>query len=206
MSKPWRGLRHRRNGRLVIYSEAMAQPSPRPTDRDAIHATAARMFREQGYARTTIPAIAAASGVSPALVLRHFRSKELLFLETMQLTIDKEPLLDVPLSELGVRLAEMLMDLDHRVRDIFLALVRGSTEPRISELLSASHETAFVQPLRARLTGPGAELRARLAGALAGGLLYALWVARDEGLLAADRGELTTRYGALFQQVLTPPP
>ncbi|MBC7274790.1 MAG: TetR family transcriptional regulator [Streptomyces sp.] len=174
------------------------------TTREAIHAAAARLFRERGFARTTVRQIAAAAATDPALVIRHFRSKELLFLETMHLTIDDEPLLDVPLERLGETLAELLVDLGGAARGIFLALVRGSNEARIEERLRATHETLFVAPLRARLTGPDADLRARLAGALAGGLLYALWVARDEGLRRTDRGELVSRYGSLLQGVLTP--
>jgi hypothetical protein len=47
-------------------------------------------------------------------------------------------------------------------------------------------------------------VRARLAAAIIGGLLYALWVVEDEALLAVGRPALVDRYGALLQQVLTP--
>ncbi|CAM5357653.1 hypothetical protein SGRIM128S_05063 [Streptomyces griseomycini] len=87
---------------------------------------------------------------------------------------------------------------------MFLALVRGSNEPQIHERLRDTHEHVFIAPLRRRLSGPDADVRARMAAALAGGLLYALWVAGDEGLLRTDRTELVSRYGALFQGVLTP--
>ncbi|MDG9717276.1 TetR family transcriptional regulator [Streptomyces sp. DH24] len=182
----------------------MPQTGPGTTTREAIHAAATRLFREQGFARTTVRQIAAAAKADPALVIRHFRSKELLFLETMHLTIDDEPLLDVPLEQLGEKLVELLVDLDGSARDIFLALVRGSGEKQIAERLRVSHETTFVRPLRARLTGPDADVRARLAGAMAAGLLYALWLAGDGTLLRADRKELVTRYGPLLQEVLTP--
>ncbi|MEU5460824.1 hypothetical protein ACH41C_09510 [Streptomyces althioticus] len=52
---------------------------------------------------------------------------------------------------------------------------------------------------------PDADVRARMAAALAGGLLYALWVADDRTLLRMDRAELVSWYGALLQEVLTPP-
>jgi hypothetical protein len=70
--------------------------------------------------------------------------------------------------------------------------------------LRETHDAAFVAPLRSRLEGPDAELRARLAAALVGGLLYSLWVVGDEVLLAADRAEVVRRYGALLQALLTP--
>jgi AcrR family transcriptional regulator len=182
----------------------MPQTGPGTTTREAIHAAATRLFREQGFARTTVGQIAAAAETDPALVIRHFRGKELLFLETMHLTIDDEPLLDVPLEQLGEKLVELLGDLDGSARDISLALVRGSGETQIAGRLRASHETAFVRPLRARLSGPDADVRSRLAGAMAAGLLYALWLAGDETLLRVGRKELVSRYGPLLQTVLTP--
>ncbi|AGS67487.1 TetR/AcrR family transcriptional regulator [Streptomyces collinus] len=184
----------------------MPQTGSGSTTRDAIHTAAARLFRDQGFARTTVRRIAADAGTDPALVIRHFKSKELLFLETMHLTIDDEPLLDVPLEELGERLAQLLLELDGSARGIFLALVRGSNEAQILDRLRETHEKVFVEPLRGRLSGPDADLRARLAASLAGGLLYALWVARDESLLRTDGKELIAHYGALFQEILTPCP
>jgi AcrR family transcriptional regulator len=172
--------------------------------REEIRSAATRLFRERGYSRTSVRDIAAQATTNPALVIRHFGSKELLFLDTMQLTIDDEPLLAVPAAELGERfVARMLADDD--IRGVYLALVRGSNEPQIKERLQAIHERTFVGPLRSRLTGPDADLRARLAAAVVGGLLYALWVVGDAHLVAADPKDLVTRYGALLQQVITPP-
>ncbi|MFF9488409.1 TetR family transcriptional regulator [Streptomyces sp. NPDC014676] len=182
----------------------MLQTGSSTTTREAIHSAAARLFRDQGFSRTTVRRIAAAAGTDPALVIRHFKSKELLFLETMHLTIDDEPLLDVPLEHLGDRLAGLLVELGGSARGVFLALVHSGGEPQIRERLRDTHEQLFVAPLRRRLSGPDADVRARMAAALAGGLLYALWVVGDEGLLRMDRTELVSRYGALFQGVLTP--
>ncbi|MGV9558313.1 TetR/AcrR family transcriptional regulator [Streptomyces sp. NPDC003522] len=182
----------------------MLQTGSAATTREAIRSAATRLFQQRGFARTTVRQIAAAAETDPALVIRHFKSKEMLFLETMHLTIDDEPLLDVPLEQLGERLAGLLVDLDGSARGIFLALVRGSDEPQIQERLRTTHEQVLVRPLRGRLSGPDSDVRARLAAALAAGLLHALWVARDEALLRTDRAELVSRYGALLQAVLTP--
>lgn len=174
--------------------------------REAIRSAAAVMFRERGFARSGVRDIAAAAQTDPALVIRHFGSKELLFLETMHLTLDDEPLLDVPIEALGEKLVALLLTLDEPRRGIVQALVRGSSEPQIAERLRVTHEEAFVAPLRARLIGRDAELRARMAAAVVGGLLYALWVVGDEGLLATPPDELAVRYGAVLQPLLTPPP
>ncbi|MBK1789041.1 TetR/AcrR family transcriptional regulator [Prauserella cavernicola] len=180
----------------------MVRPSGRST-RDEIHWAASQLFRERGFARTSVRDIAALAETNPALVIRHFGTKELLFLETMHLSLDDEPLLDVPLESFGERFVEVLLSTEDDIKGVYLALVRGSNEPNIAARLDEVHHTAFVAPVRARLSGPDADLRARLAAAVVGGLLYALWVVGDTHL-AADHRELVVRYGALLQEILTP--
>lgn len=190
-------------GRPHAYDRVMARRSGEAT-REEIRVAAARLFRERGFARTSVRDIAAQAVTNPALVIRHFGTKELLFLDTMQFTIDDEPLLDVPLERFGERFIELVLSEDD-IRGVYLALVRGSNEAQIKVRLQAIHERTFVRPVRARLAGPDADLRARIAAAVVGGLLYALWVVEDEALLAADRSGLIAHYGALLQQALTGP-
>ncbi|WP_107087964.1 helix-turn-helix domain-containing protein [Streptomyces sp. XY152] len=61
------------------------------TTREAAHSAAARLLRNQGLSRTTVRRIAAAADTDPALVIRHFKSGEPLFLEAVHPTIDDEP-------------------------------------------------------------------------------------------------------------------
>jgi Transcriptional regulator len=177
--------------------------SRRPHSRVAIQDAAVRLFAERGYAGTSVRDIAGDAGVDPALVIRHFGSKEGLFLETMRLEFDELDL-DGPIESLGERLIRSLLDADDHVRGVYLALIRASDAGEISSALREAHEQGFVAPLAARLTGDDAELRARLAAALVGGLFYALWVVRDESLLAEPHAELARRYGALLQPLVTP--
>lgn len=170
----------------------------------AIRAAAARLFAERGYAGVSVRELAREAGVDPALVIRHFTSKENLFLATMKLDLDQQPLGAWPLEEVGARYIAFLLDADQSTRGIFLALLRASDGDQIGSQLREVHDTFFVEPLRARLEGPDAEVRARLAAALVGGLLYSLWVVGDEQLLATDHRELVRRYGALLQSLVTP--
>lgn len=190
----------------------MATRASGRSTREAIHAAASRLFRERGYARTPVRDIAALAEVNPALVIRYFGSKEELFLETMRLTIDDEPLLDVPLERFGERFVEVVLSSDQDIVDVYLALVRGSGEQRIAERLREVHEDSLVAPLRTRLsrmdTSHGADpadadLRARMAAAVVGGLLYSVWVAGDH-TLARQRDALVRRYGAIVQDIITP--
>ena len=171
---------------------------------DAIRGAAASLFAARGYAGVSVREIAKSAGADPALVIRHFGSKEKLFLETMQFDLGPHLLRDAPLENLGERFIEFVLDTDENVRGIFLALLRASDGAEIGSQLRDAHNTAFVAPLRDRLTGVDAELRARLAAAMVGGLLYSLWVVGDEELLATDHRDLVTRYGGLLQTLITP--
>lgn len=170
--------------------------------REEIRAAATRLFRERGFTGSSVRDIAAAASSDPALVIRHFGSKELLFLETMQLSFDDDRLRDVPLEALGERFVEALLATDDDTRRVFLALIQASGEPAIAARLGELHDANFVAPLRARLTGAEVDVRARTAGALLAGLLYSLWVVDDGAALTADRDGLVRRYGALLQTVI----
>jgi len=56
---------------------------PPPGTRDVIARHARVLFAERGYAATSVRRIAAAAGVDPALVIRHFGSKEELFVDEL---------------------------------------------------------------------------------------------------------------------------
>jgi AcrR family transcriptional regulator len=178
-------------------------PARTPT-KDAIRAAAQRLFPEKGYAGTTVRDIAAEAGCDPALIIRHFGSKESLFLDVMSVATIEQPLAQLPLENLGERFITYVLDSGDDVRRTFLALLRASDSEGVAPRLREMHEAAFVAPLAARLDGPDAALRARLAAALVGGLLYSMWVVGDEELLAADHPELVRRYGALLQTLITP--
>lgn len=195
-----RGARARLGGLAVSSADATAT---RPSTRDAVRDAAERLFAERGYAATSVRDIAGAAGVDPALVIRHFGSKEKLFLATMRVQFGDLDL-EGPLESLGERLIAGLLAADDHVRGVYLALLRASDAGEIGSALRAAHEEGFVAPLRARLAGPDAETRARLAAALVGGLFYSLWVVGDEGLLATGHAELAARFGALLRPLLAP--
>ncbi|MDR7084126.1 AcrR family transcriptional regulator [Arthrobacter ginsengisoli] len=75
----------------------------RSSSRDSILDSAGRLFGERGYSSVTVRDIASAAGVSAALVMKLYGSKEKLFAvakPTEALLTD----LDVPVSELGAAL------------------------------------------------------------------------------------------------------
>ncbi|MDE0545134.1 TetR/AcrR family transcriptional regulator [Microbacterium sp. C7(2022)] len=169
----------------------------------AIAVSAVKLFTRDGFAATSVRAIAADAGVDPALVIRHFGTKVDLFLETMRWELDADALFAGPLDELGHAIVTRLLQTDGSESGVFLALLRASDAGAIGTSLTRAHEEGFVAPLRRRLAGEDADLRARLAAGLVGGLFYMLWVVGDTAA-AADPEALARRYGALLQELITP--
>lgn len=137
-------------------------------------------------------------------MIRHFGSKELLFLEVMQVDPESRLIFSGPIEDLGRQCVRFLLDFGDETRATFLALLRGGHEPAVARQLMHAHVDLFVVPLREHLTGPDADLRARLAASLVGGLLYSMWVVGDEILLSTDHAVIVDRYGALLQRLITP--
>lgn len=167
----------------------------------AIAAAAVELFTRDGFATTSVRAIAALAGVDPALVIRHYGTKVDLFLETMRWELDGDALFAGPLDELGPAIIARLLSADGSERGVYLALLRASDAGAIGTSLRRVHEESFVAPLRARLSGDDADVRARLAAALVGGLFYLLWVVGDE---FSESDDVAARYGALLQTLITP--
>jgi len=78
------------------------------------------------------------------------------------------------LETFGRQFVAMLLDAGEEVRAVYVALLGGSTQTKNAERLRSTHEVRFVEPLRARMSGPDADLRARMAAALVGALLQQL--------------------------------
>lgn len=182
----------------------MASRAGKAETRNSIGSAAHRLFTERGYAGTPVRDVASAAGVDAALVIRYFGSKQELFIETMQLDIELRAVLDGPLDNLGERFIDYMLRAEEPTRSVFLALLRASDTESVGTSLREAHDEQFVRPLQERLSGEDAELRARLAAALVGGMMYSMWVVGDEFLLASDHDEVVRRYGALLQRLITP--
>lgn len=174
--------------------------------RQVVVAAARRLFAERGFRSVTIRDIAAAAGLSPAMVMKLVGSKDQLFAEAASFEPDPLPE-DLPLGELGRELVRRVLERRERgaaepyARAIVLAL--PAPDP---EAVKARFVGAFVEPLAQRLGG-GAEARARAELAVCA-LLGLAGGTRVYGFAAADRvaaDELVERYGALVQSLLEAP-
>lgn len=103
-----------------------------PDSRGTILNAARELFSEHGYTAVTIRDIATAAGVSPSLVMKHYRSKAELFNEMGPNDIPLAEL-DLPRSQLGRALVQKILTRrEHGVSDPLLVAVshvRESPEP-----------------------------------------------------------------------------
>ena len=174
--------------------------------RNAIAASALELFEERGFAATSVRAIAASAGVDPALVIRHFGSKEQLFVEVVGGNRGTGPDLDGPLEALGRRLVEHALDPERDCeRRAYAAMVRASDHDGVRDSLRQAVRGTFIDRLCTLLQGPCAAARAELIAAQIGGLMQA-WPAVGEELLATvGRDRVLDLYGAAVQALVDSP-
>jgi AcrR family transcriptional regulator len=161
--------------------------------RRTIRTEAMRLFREQGYAETTIEQIAEAAEVSPSTFFRYFPSKEQLVLADdldpiLIRLIEEQPAELSPLAAFKQAALATFGMLDHEEWEF--ERERAKLIYSVPELRGAiTHETErtvnMVAELVERRTGvPANSLEAR---AFAGALTGALMTVFDEGELDVDR-------------------
>ncbi|PYY65719.1 MULTISPECIES: TetR family transcriptional regulator [unclassified Curtobacterium] len=174
--------------------------------KDAIRAAATAMFAEEGYHATGVRDIARTAGVDPAIVIRHFGSKEGLFLETMSLPPVWREVFDGPVDQVGHAITRLIMSGREGGLGPYAALIRASDRPEVAEKLRRALIEDFVIPLAARLDGEDAELRAHLFTAQVQGLMDVLAVRPDQFLLDTPADVIVRWYGAALQRTLTGAP
>jgi AcrR family transcriptional regulator len=182
-------------------------PTGAAKTRLAIADAARELFATHEYADASVRTIAARAGADPALVIRYFKSKENLFLETVAFEGFFEPAMAGPLDGLGVRLVDALLSDEHDAGfTAYRALLRASGSELVRERLQQAIHHMFVEPLAPRLSGDDVELRARLVAAQIGGLIDAIAILGDTVIGGAERAHLATVYGAALQSLITDAP
>jgi AcrR family transcriptional regulator len=169
---------------------------------DSIRRSATELFARNGFASTSVREIARSAGVDPALVIRHFGSKEELFLVTLPATGYFDETFDGPLETLGERMtAFVLAKADEPMLKVYTTLMRASDSPAVRQRLYDIMDHAFVEKLKRHLPGPDPVLRARLFAAQVGGLLSSLSLS-DNKFRKHDRASIVAIYGRAMQSTL----
>lgn len=183
--------------------ESHLRPAGRAT-RAAIEEAARRLFAERGF-DASVRAIATEAGVDPALVIRHFGSKEALFLRCVDTASGIGAVLDGPLESAGRRLVAYFLDPERPlVRQRYLALAQAAHLDQVREEMVRHTAETYVGALAPRLTGEHRELRVALAVAQLGGLLNLVFRQEDPIVTGAATEDLVALYGDAIQRMLTP--
>ncbi|MUN54514.1 TetR family transcriptional regulator [Kocuria koreensis] len=170
---------------------------------NAIREAATRIFIERGFSAASIRDIATAAAVDPSIVIRHFGSKEGLFLETVSVDEGLRGITDGPLEGLGERILERLvLRSGEEQQRVFRALVGAIDRAEVRTYFEQSANRHVSQPLSQRLEGPDPELRAELVTAQIAGLLMKLWVLEPPCEDKARVERLVRIYGYALQVLI----
>lgn len=190
----------------------MGVTTPRKRIRDpeahraAILDAARAAFAERGYARATIRDIARRAGVTHGLVMRHFTSKEQLFVAAMPGPRDLAHLLPGAPETLPERVARAFVErMEHAGgNDPFIALIRGaaSDESAATRLYQALRETS-VDAYRAVLDTPDADERVDLLAAHLIGVTFARYVLKTGPLAEMPPARLVAHLTRTLRTILT---
>jgi AcrR family transcriptional regulator len=187
-------------------ASAGRRPGPTAT-RDDILAAARRLFGEKGYDATTVRAIAAEAGVSPAMIRHFFGTKEQVFVAVLEFPVspaDAVPLLlDGPREEFGRRLAGLLVTIwrEPRTRAPLLAVLRSSmTNESAARLLRDFLTTAIVRRAAEGLDVPPIRITAAMGQVV--GMLLMRYVLEVEPIASAGDDDFAALVADTVQRTL----
>ncbi len=180
--------------------------------REAILASARRLFAERGYADTSIRAIAADAGVTPPLVLHFFESKAGLLVAAVDWPFDPQVVVPELLSgdeaEIGHRLVRLFVTTwdDPTKRSPLLSFLESATaDERAAALMREFLVTQLFGPLTVALGTPGAAVRANLIAAQLIGVAMLRHVLKVQPLTEIRGEELVELLAPAVQRLLIDP-
>lgn len=179
------------------------RPAGRAT-RAAIEEAGRRLFGSHTYEEVSVRAIAAEAGVDPAMVIRHFGSKEALYLRSIDTSLGVGAVIDGPVETLGRRIIAYFLDQrDSPIGKRHAGLVQASYRQQVRAELNRHTRVRFVDAIAPRLAADDAELRVALMVAQLGGFLTMLFVQQDPLITDADPDQVIVLYGDSLQRLLT---
>jgi AcrR family transcriptional regulator len=182
-----------------------------PDTRAAILAEARALFAANGYAGTSVRAVAAAAGVDAALVHHYFGTKEDLFLAALELKVDPRealrPIIDGGVDGAGERLVRLFLSVweDEEARLPILALVRGVFEPGGQQLVRDVALRMVLGRVGEGLALDQPERRMSLVASQMIGLVMLRYVLQAEPLASAPVEQLIATYAPVVQGYLSGP-
>ena len=167
-------------------------------------AAARRRFATDGYAPTTLRAIAADVGVDAALVSRYFGSKEDLFATATEFKIDLPDLAGADSDDIPAMLLPRYFEV-WEDNHTFLALLRAAGTSRVAAETINQTLAANVAPALEAVTPDNESVRIALTDAFVIGLAMTRSVLANPPIAKLSREELAKWAGPVFQQLLVGP-
>ncbi|MCK0173337.1 MULTISPECIES: TetR/AcrR family transcriptional regulator [Mycobacteriaceae] len=175
-----------------------------PQTRADILAAARRRFATDGYPGTTMRAVAADVGVDPALIIRYFGSKQELFAEAAEFTIDLPDLTALAPGEVADALLSRFFAVWEQ-DTTFVALLRAAmTSETAADALRRVFATQ-VGPTLAAVAPDRPAQRAGLLGAFVIGLATTRYVLANPAVANLTHDELIRWSRPVIQQLLLGP-
>lgn len=193
----------------MTYDSETRRKRGRPRDASVparIETAARELFAERGFGDTSVRAIADAAGSSAALVIRHFGSKEQLFLRAMSLDGGLREVVDGTIDDLGrTILTRLLQSRDTALPDAWRALMLAGDQHQIQHHRRDLVRRYLFDALVTRLDGSDVEARAHLVSAQLVGLVLLLWVDQDATLVGVSTDKLIDLYAPSLQRLIDSP-
>jgi AcrR family transcriptional regulator len=180
------------------------------TTREAIAASARKMFAARGYDRTTFRAIAADAGVDPALVNHYFGAKKDLFAAVTALPVELGEVVprifDGPRSKMGLRLATFFLETleQEDSRAAITGIIRAAaSQPEAADAVRQVVTARVLDPVSEHLDEDNARLRANLVNSQMVGLVMTRYVIGLEPLASMDPERVAEAIAPNLQRYLT---
>ncbi|KQW47002.1 TetR family transcriptional regulator [Nocardioides sp. Root1257] len=182
-----------------------------PDTRAGILTAARELFAAQGFAGTSIRAVAASAGVDAALVHHYFGSKDDLFVAALELPVDpRERLAEVVAlgpDGAGERMVRVFLSVwdDPDLRLPLVGLARSILDPSSQRLLRDGFVPAVLQPVGVALGIDRPDVRMPLVASQVIGLILTRYVLEVEPIASLPADDLVAIYGPTVQRYLTGP-
>jgi len=172
---------------------------------------ARELFAVQGFAGTSVRAVATAAGVDAALVHHYFGTKDDLFLAALELRVDPRtallPVIEGGVDGAGERLMRLFVSVwdDEETRLPLLALVRGVLDPGGQQLVRDGFFRMVLGPVGTALGIDQPERRMQLVASQLVGLVVLRYVLAVDPLASTSSEELVATYAPTLQRYLSGP-
>ena len=182
-----------------------------PDTRAAILAAARTLFATQGFAGTSVRAIAADAGVDAALVHHYFGTKDDLFVAALELPVDPRERLAGVIAlgpeGAGERMLRVFLSIwdDPELQLPLVGLARSVLDPSGHRLLRDGFVPAVLHPVGVGLGIDRPEVRMPLVASQIIGLILARYVLELEPIASMPTDDLVVIYAPTLQRYLTGP-